>query len=148
MDEKRVMEEVEARVGASFENFKQLMKAMDNVESPFPAPCNLVLGQGYKMPVMCGATGGGCKVPCNRVGKVSGLVIEFPFPVDFGVKRASRAFVLTRSKDIKARIRNVEESLEFVVLVEEMREFGFFEYPILAFPEEYKGKSKAVVRIW
>jgi hypothetical protein len=130
----------------AFENFKLLMKAMNEPTSPFPAPCNLMLGQGYQMPVMCGATGGECHVPCQRgVKRVGGFVVQFPFPVDFGVKRASKAFVLSRAA--KVNIRGVD-TLEFIVLVEEMREYGFFEFPILAFPNEYKGKSKELVKVW
>lgn len=129
----------------AFDNFKQLVRALDNVVSPFPAPCNLILGKGYELPLACGATGKECRVPCKRVGKLKSFSISFPHPIDFGVKRSNRAFLLTRSKDPTRGWAS--DGVEFTVLREEMLEHGFTDFPVLAISDEYKGKSKVKVRI-
>jgi len=129
----------------AFDNFKRLVKQLDNVASPFPAPCNLVLGQGYGLPLACGATGKECHVPCKKVENLKSFSIRFPHAIDFGVKRSNVAFLLTRMKDPTKGWAS--EGVEFTVLREEMLEHGFTDFPVLAISGEYRGRSKLKVMI-
>jgi len=138
--------EGKSEVDISREALASLLKAAnDSVRSPFPAACNNVLGEGYQMPLMCAATGGECKMPCKKVGKVNAFAITFLHPIDFAIKRSNTVFVLTRLNDVKPRLK--EGDLEFVVLEKEMQEHEFYAFPILAFSGEYKGKSTRVVKV-
>lgn len=138
--------EEKSEVDISREALACLLKAAnDNGRSPFPAPCNNVLGEGYQMPLICAATGKECKMPCKKVGKVNAFAITFLHPIDFGIKRSRTVFVLTRLNDVKPRLKAGD--LEFVVMEKEMHEHEFYAFPILAFSDEYKGASTLVVKV-